>query len=195
VGAGGNVGTAAMAKARPDGYTVLITADSAQVINPFLYASTGFDPVKDFEPVAPLARAGLRAGGPPRLRRTPWPNWWRWPRPRPGKHAIASAGNSTLEPPSSAEMLQKAADIKLLHVPYRGSAAAATDVVGGQVPLSVQSMPSAIGFIRSGKLKVLGVVNEKRLPVPGTPASARRSRALGPRPGTACSLPQEHRAR
>lgn len=58
VGAGGNVGTAAAAKARPDGYTVMITADSAQVINPFLYQSTGFDPVKDFEPVAPLARAG-----------------------------------------------------------------------------------------------------------------------------------------
>lgn len=57
-GAGGNVGTAVAAKAKPHGYTLLITADSAQVINPFLYQLTGFDPVKDFEPVAPLARAG-----------------------------------------------------------------------------------------------------------------------------------------
>ena len=58
VGAGGNVGTSAAAKARPDGYTVMFTADSAQVINPFLYQNAGFDPVKDFEPVATLARAG-----------------------------------------------------------------------------------------------------------------------------------------
>ena len=57
-GAGGNVGTAATARAKPDGYTLLVTADSAQVINPWLYKSTGFDPVKDFVPVAPLATAG-----------------------------------------------------------------------------------------------------------------------------------------
>ena len=57
-GAGGNVGTAATARAKPDGYTLLVTADSAQVINPWLYKNTGFDPVKDFEPVAPLATAG-----------------------------------------------------------------------------------------------------------------------------------------
>ncbi|MEY3938259.1 MAG: hypothetical protein RL659_1100 [Pseudomonadota bacterium] len=61
------------------------------------------------------------------------------------------------------EMLQKATDIQLQHIPYKAAAAAATDVVGGQVPLSVQSMPSSIAFIRAGKLKVLGVVNEKRL--------------------------------
>ena len=57
-GAGGNVGTAYVARAKPDGYTLLVQADSAQVINPWLYKSTGFDPVKDFEPVAPLAHAG-----------------------------------------------------------------------------------------------------------------------------------------
>jgi tripartite-type tricarboxylate transporter receptor subunit TctC len=182
VGAGGNVGTAAAAKARPDGYTVMITADSAQVINPFLYQSTGFDPVKDFEPVAPLARAGYVLVAHPSFPANNVSELVALAKAAPGKYAIASAGNGTLNH-LIAEMLQKAADIKLVHVPYRGAAAAATDVVGGQVPLSVQSMPSSIGFIRAGKLKVLGVVNERRLPaLPDAPTIGETIKGFGATP-------------
>lgn len=157
-GAGGNVGTAYVARAKPDGYTLLVQADSAQVINPWLYKSTGFDPVKDFEPVAPLAKAN------------------------PGKYHIASAGNGTLNH-LIGEMLGKAAGIELTHVPYKGSAAAATDVVGGQVPLSVQSLPSSIAFIKSGKLKVLGVVNEKRVAaLPDAPTIGETLKGFGKTP-------------
>ena len=182
VGAGGNVGTAAAAKARPDGYTVMITADSAQVINPFLYQSTGFDPVKDFEPVAPLARAGYVLVANPSFPANNVSELIALAKAAPGKYAIASAGNGTLNH-LIGEMLQKAADIKLVHVPYRAAAAAATDVVGGQVPLSVQSMPSSIGFIRAGKLKVLGVVNERRLPaLPDSPTIGETIRGFGATP-------------
>ena len=182
VGAGGNVGTSAAAKARPDGYTVMITADSAQVINPFLYQSTGFDPVKDFEPVAPLARAGYVLVANPTFPANNVSELVALAKAAPGKYAIASAGNGTLNH-LLAEMLQKAADIKLVHVPYRGAAAAATDVVGGQVPLSVQSMPSSIGFIRAGKLKVLGVVNERRLPaLPDAPTIGETIKGFGATP-------------
>lgn len=182
VGAGGNVGTAAAAKARPDGYTVMITADSAQVINPFLYQSTGFDPVKDFEPVAPLARAGYVLVANPSFPANNVSELVALAKAAPSKYAIASAGNGTLNH-LIAEMLQKAADIKLVHVPYRGAAAAATDVVGGQVPLSVQSMPSSIGFIRAGKLKVLGVVNERRLPaLPDAPTIGETIKGFGATP-------------
>jgi tripartite-type tricarboxylate transporter receptor subunit TctC len=182
VGAGGNVGTSAAAKARPDGYTVMITADSAQVINPFLYQSTGFDPVKDFEPVAPLARAGYVLVAHPSFPANNVSELVALAKAAPGKYAIASAGNGTLNH-LIAEMLQKAADIKLVHVPYRGAAAAATDVVGGQVPLSVQSMPSSIGFIRAGKLKVLGVVNERRLPaLPDAPTIGETIKGFGATP-------------
>ena len=182
VGAGGNVGTAAAAKARPDGYTVMITADSAQVINPFLYQNTGFDPVKDFEPVAPLARAGYVLVSHPAFPANNVSELVALAKAAPGKYAIASAGNGTLNH-LIGEMLQKAADIKLVHVPYRGAAAAATDVVGGQVPLSVQSMPSSIGFIRSGKLKVLGVVNERRLPaLPDAPTIGETIKGFGATP-------------
>ena len=182
VGAGGNVGTAAAAKARPDGYTVMITADSAQVINPFLYQNAGFDPVKDFEPVATLARAGYVLVANPSFPANNVSELVALAKAAPGKYAIASAGNGTLNH-LIGEMLQKAADIKLVHVPYRGAAAAATDVVGGQVPLSVQSMPSSIGFIRAGKLKVLGVVNERRLPaLPDAPTIGETIKGFGATP-------------
>jgi tripartite-type tricarboxylate transporter receptor subunit TctC len=81
---------------------------------------------------------------------------------QPGKIMIGSAGNGTVNH-LVGEMLNKAAGIDLVHVPYKGASAAVTDLVGGQVQVSVQSLPSSISFIRGGRIKVLGVVNEKRL--------------------------------
>ncbi|GAA4429407.1 tripartite tricarboxylate transporter substrate binding protein [Acidovorax lacteus] len=181
-GAGGNVGTAYAAKAKPDGYTLLITADSAQVINPWLYKNTGFDPVKDFEPVAPLATAGYVLVAHPSFAANTVAELIALAKAQPGKYAIASAGNGTLNH-LIGEMLQKAAGIELQHIPYKGSAAAATDVVGGQVPLSVQSLPSSIAFIKAGKLKVLGVVNEKRVAaLPDAPTIGETLKGFGQTP-------------
>ena len=181
-GAGGNVGTAYTAKTRPDGYTLLVTADSAQVINPWLYKSVGFDPVKDFEPVAPLATAGYVLVAHPSFPAKNVAELIAAAKAAPGKYAIASAGNGTLNH-LIGEMLQKAAGIQLQHIPYKGSAAAATDVVGGQVPLSVQSLPSSIAFIKAGKLKVLGVVNEKRVAaLPDAPTIGETIKGFGQTP-------------
>lgn len=161
-GAGGNVGSAAVAKAKNDGYTLMLTTNSTQVINPALYKSTGFDPVKDFEPVAPVATAGYvlvaNTGFAPRT----VAELIAEAKKQPGKITIASAGNGTLNH-LIGEMLQRAAGIEMTHVPYKGASAAVTDLVGGQVQVSVQSLPSSISFIKSGKLKVLGTVNEKRV--------------------------------
>jgi len=181
-GAGGNVGTAYVAKAKNDGYNLLVTADSAQVINPFLYAKTGFDSVADFDPVAPLAKAGYVLVAHPSLPANNVAELIGLAKAKPGALSIASAGNGTLNH-LIGEMLQKATDIQLQHIPYKAAAAAATDVVGGQVPLSVQSMPSSIAFIRSGKLKVLGVVNEKRLAaLPDTPTIGETVAGFGATP-------------
>ncbi len=161
-GAGGNIGTALVAKSRADGYTLMLTADSSYVINPSLYKSTGFDPLKDFEPVTPVATAGYVLVANNQFPARNVTELIAQAKAQPGKIMIGSAGNGTVNH-LVGEMLNKAAGIDLVHVPYKGAAAAVTDLVGGQVQVSVQSLPSSISFIRSGRIKVLGVVNEKRL--------------------------------
>lgn len=161
-GAGGNIGTAYVAKTRPDGYTLLMTADSAYVINPSLYKSTGFDPLKDFEPLSTVATAGYVLVANNNFPPNNTAELIQLAKQQPGKIMIGSAGNGTVNH-LVGEMLNMAAGIDLVHVPYKGASAAVTDLVGGQVQVSVQSLPSSISFIRSGRIKVLGVVNEKRL--------------------------------
>jgi tripartite-type tricarboxylate transporter receptor subunit TctC len=181
-GAGGNVGTAAAAKARPDGYTLMLTVNSAHVINPALYKSTGFDPLKDFEPVATVATAGYVLVANNSFAPKTVNELIAAAKAQPGKITIASAGNGTLNH-LIGEMLGKAAGIDMLHVPYKGAAAAVTDLVGGQVQVSVQSLPSAIAFIRGGKLKVLGVVNEKRVAaLPDVPTIGETIKGFGSTP-------------
>jgi tripartite-type tricarboxylate transporter receptor subunit TctC len=182
-GAGGNIGTAAVARAKPDGYALLFTTNSAQVINPAIYKDTGFDAVKDFEPIATVATAGYvlvaNPAFPPQsvteliahVKNAP-----------PNTFSYASAGNGTLNH-LVVVMLEKAAGMQMQHIPYKSAAAAATDVVGGQVPLSVQSLPSSLGFIKTGKLRVLAVVNEKRMPaLPDTPTIGETIAGFGATP-------------
>jgi tripartite-type tricarboxylate transporter receptor subunit TctC len=181
-GAGGNVGTVAAARAKADGYTLMVTADSSMVINPSLYKSTGFDPIKDFEPVGTVATAGYVLVAHPAFPAKNTADLISMAKQQPGKINIGSAGNGTLNH-LIGEMLGKAAGIDLVHIPYKGSAAAATDLVAGQVQVSVQSLPSSIAFIRSGKMKVLGVVNPKRLPaLPDAPTIGETIKGFGTTP-------------
>ena len=161
-GAGGNVGTAQAAKAKPDGYTLMLTTNSAHVINPAIYKNTGFDPIKDFEPIGLVANAGYLLVANSAFPANSVAELIAQAKAKPGQISYASAGNGTLNH-LIGEMFKRAAGIDMLHVPYKGSAGAATDVAGGQVPVSVQSLPSSLPFLQSGKIKVLGVVNEKRL--------------------------------
>ena len=182
-GAGGNIGTAAVAKAKPDGYTLLFTTNSAQVINPALYSKPGFDAVKDFEPVATAATAGYVLVANPAFPVQSVKELVAYVKRAP-KNSVsyASAGNGTLNHLIGA-MFEKAVGVEMTHIPYRTAAAAATDVVSGQVPLSVQSLPSSIGFIKAGKLKVLGVANEKRLAaLPDVPTLGETFPGLGTTP-------------
>ncbi len=181
-GAGGNSGTVVAAKSKPDGYALMLTTNSVQVINPWLYKNTGFDPVKDFEPVSPVATAGYVLVANPAFPAKNVAELIDLAKAKPGSISIASAGNGTLNH-LIGEMLQKAAGIDLLLVPYKGAAAAATDVVSGQVPVSVQSTPSSLAFINAGRLKVLGVVNEKRLAtMPNVPTIGETIKGFGSTP-------------
>ena len=161
-GAGGNIGTAQAAKAKPDGYTLMLTTNSAHVINPAIYKNTGFDPIKDFEPVGLVANAGYVLVANSAFPANSVADLIALAKAKPGQISYASAGNGTLNH-LIGEMFKHSAGVDMLHVPYKGAGAAATDVAGGQVPISVQSLPSSLPFLQSGKIKVLGVVNEKRL--------------------------------
>ena len=181
-GAGGNIGTAAVAKAPKDGYTLLVTVNSAHVINPSLYKNTGFDPVKDFEPVTPFATVAHVWVAHPGFPAKTMKELIDMAKAKPGSIAYASAGNGTLNH-LLGEMLKTQAGIDLLHIPYKGAAASVTDVIAGRVPVSVQSMPSAVSFIQAGKLKVLGVANEKRVnALPDVPAVSETVKGYGATP-------------
>lgn len=181
-GAGGNVGTTAVARAKADGYTLMVTADSAMVINLSLYQSTGFDPIKDFDPVGTVATAGYVLVANPSFPAKNTTELIALAKQQPGKINIGSAGNGTLNH-LIGEMLSKAAGIDMVHVPYKASSAAVTDLVAGQVQVSVQSLPSSIAFIRSGKVKVLGVINPKRLPaLPDVPTIGETIKGFGTTP-------------
>jgi tripartite-type tricarboxylate transporter receptor subunit TctC len=181
-GAGGNIGTAAAAKARPDGYTLLLTVSSAHVINPFLYKNAGFDPVKDFEPVTPIATVAYLLVVNPSFPAKSVKELIDLAKAKPGELQYASAGNGTLNH-LLGEMLKTTAGIDMVHVPYKGASASVTDVVAGRVPISFQSAPSALSFIKSGKLRLLAVANEKRVPtMPDVPTIGETIRGYGATP-------------
>jgi tripartite-type tricarboxylate transporter receptor subunit TctC len=160
-GAGGNVGTAQAARSGKDGHTLMLTAQSAQTINPALYKKTGFDPINDFEPVMVVATAPYVLVTNPNFPAKNLKELIAYAKPKPGKVDIASAGNGTLNHLLGV-MLNRAANLHLVHIPYRGAAAAATDVVSGQVPMAFGSFPGVMPFVKSGQLKVIGVATEKR---------------------------------
>jgi tripartite-type tricarboxylate transporter receptor subunit TctC len=160
-GAGGNVGTAYVARQPKDGYTLLLNAQSVQTINPFLYRSVGFDPVKDFEPIMVVGVAPYLLAVNPSFPAKNLRELVALAKAQPGKINYASAGNGTVNH-LLGEMLKMAAGIDIVHVPYRGAAAAATDVVAGQLPMTFGSFPGLMPFVRNGQLRVIGVCTEKR---------------------------------
>ena len=160
-GAGGNVGTTYVARQPKDGYTLLLNAQSVQTINPFLYRNISFDPVKDFEPIMVVGVAPYLLVVNPSLPARNLSELVALAKAQPGKINYASSGNGTVNH-LLGEMLKVAAGVDMVHVPYRGVAPAATDVVAGQVPVTFGSFPGLMPFVRSGQLRALAVCTEKR---------------------------------
>lgn len=160
-GAGGNLGTALVGRAPKDGYTLLLNAQSVQTINPFLYRNAGFDPVKDFEPVMVVGSAPYMLAVNPTFPPKSLRELVALAKAQPGKINYASAGNGTVNH-MLGEMLKLSAGIDIVHVPYRGAAPAATDVVAGVLPMTFGSFASLMPFVRSGQLRALAVCGEQR---------------------------------
>lgn len=171
-GAGGNIGTVQAAQAPKDGYTLLLTISSTQAINPWLYKKTGFDPVKDFTPVAPVGVVPNVLVVHPSFPAKSMREFLEVVRAQKPPYQYASAGNGSLNHLLGA-MLNQAAGLQLDHVPYKGVAPALNDVLGGQIPMAFASLPSCIQHIKAGRLRALGVSSSKRSPhVPDIPAIA-----------------------
>jgi tripartite-type tricarboxylate transporter receptor subunit TctC len=160
-GAGGNVGTAFVARQPKDGHTLLLNAQSVQTINPFLYRQVPFDPVKDFEPVMVVGVAPYMLAVNPSLPARNLRELVALAKAQPGKLNFASAGNGTVNH-MLGEMLKTAAGVDIVHVPYRGAAAAATDVIAGQAQMTFGSIAGLLPFVKTGQLRALGVCTEKR---------------------------------
>jgi tripartite-type tricarboxylate transporter receptor subunit TctC len=152
------------------------------VINPWLYKTTGFDPLKDFTPVGLVASAGYVLVVNSAFPANNVNELIAQAKANPGKINYASAGNGTLNH-LIVEMFKQKVGIDMQHVPYKGASAAATDVAGGQVPVSVQSAPSSLALLASGKIKALAVTNEKRIAaLPNTPSISETIPGFGSTP-------------
>jgi tripartite-type tricarboxylate transporter receptor subunit TctC len=160
-GAGGNLGTSYVARQPKDGYTLLLNAQSVQTINPFLYRKVPFDPVKDFDPVMVVGVAPYMLTVNPALPARNLRELVALAKAQPGKLNYASAGNGTVNH-MLGEMLKTAAGIDIVHVPYRGAAAAATDVIAGQAQIAFGSIAGLLPFVKTGQLRAIGVCTEKR---------------------------------
>ena len=161
VGAGGNIGTAAAAKAPRDGYTILFTISAAHAVNPTLYAQPGFDPVKDFDPVMLVATVPFLLVVNPSVPASSVAELIALAKKEPGKIAYGSSGNGTTNH-LLGEMFKSMAGVDMLHVPYKGVAAILTDMLGGRVQAAFASIPSVRSHVKDGKLRALGVSTLKR---------------------------------
>jgi tripartite-type tricarboxylate transporter receptor subunit TctC len=160
-GAGGNIGTEAAATATPDGYTVLFATGGTHGINPSLYKKVPYDAVKDFDPVVFISTSPNVFVANPKFPANTIAELIAYAKNNPGKVNYASAGIGTTTH-MSAELLRSMTGIDIVHIPYRGSAPAMTDVMGGQVGLMVDGLPSAMPLIKAGKIKALAVTSVAR---------------------------------
>jgi tripartite-type tricarboxylate transporter receptor subunit TctC len=172
-GAGGNIGSDAVAKADPDGYTLLVGTVGTHAINSSLYTRMTFDPLKDFAPVAYLAGVpNIMEVNPKNVKATTVKDFIAEAKAASKKLSFASSGNGT-SIHLSGEMFKQMTGVELVHVPYRGSAPAVNDLIAGQVDLMFDNLPSSIEQVRGGNLRAIAVTSLKRsVALPDVPTIA-----------------------
>jgi len=158
-GAGGNIGTAQVAQAEPDGYTLLLGYDGTLVINPHVYAKIPFDTLRDLAPVTKLGDATLILVAHPGAGVKSLPELIAQAKTKPFSYGTSGTGNTTH---LVAELLKQRTGTRLDHVPYKGGGQAVIDVVGGQIPLVFTAIATAQQYVHNGRLLALGVPSGKR---------------------------------
>ncbi|NYT84810.1 Bug family tripartite tricarboxylate transporter substrate binding protein [Pollutimonas harenae] len=168
-GQGASLALAQLTKEKPDGYTMVLSATAAYVTNPHLYKSVGYDTLSDFKPIGTLIDFPLvmvaRADAP----FDDFEGFLKYAKEHPGKLNHTSSGNGTLSH-LGMELLQRETGTELIHIPYKGSARAMTDIAAGNVDVGIETVTVTKPFIESGRLKLLGVTVSDRLKLyPNTP--------------------------
>jgi tripartite-type tricarboxylate transporter receptor subunit TctC len=167
-GAGTNLAAEVVVRAPADGHTLLLTT-SVNTTNTTLYEKLSFDFIRDIAPVAGISREPLVMAVTPALPSKAVPEFIAYAKANPGKLNMASAGNGT-GPHVAGELFKMMASVDMVHVPYRGSAPALTDLLGGQVQVMFAPMTASIGYIRAGTLRALAVASATRSDaLPGIP--------------------------
>lgn len=161
-GAGGNIGAAAVAKAAPDGYTVLYGTISTHTLNPLMAKKSAYDPIKDFEPIALIGNIPNVLVVNPSVPAKNVQELIALAKASPNKYSYASSGVAT-PLHLSGEMFNSMAGTKMAHVPYRGAGPAMNDLVAGQVPVLFDNLPSSVEFIKAGKIRALAVTTKTRV--------------------------------
>jgi tripartite-type tricarboxylate transporter receptor subunit TctC len=168
-GAGGNLGAALVAKATPDGYTLLVGSSGPLSVNPVIFKNLPYDSIKDFAPISTVQAVPLVVLASPKAGFNSIADFIAAAKARPGKVTMASAGAGTTNH-FAIELLASMANIKVLHVPYKGSGPALSELLGGQVETMVDQLAASIGYVKDGRLKVLAVTTPQRASaLPNTP--------------------------
>jgi tripartite-type tricarboxylate transporter receptor subunit TctC len=169
-GAGGNLGAGTVAKAEPDGYTILMGTVATHALNPALYKKISYNAETDFAPISLLVNVPNVLTVNPNFPAKTVQELIDLAKKDPGKYSYASSGNgSPLH--LSGELFKKLAGVDLIHIPYKGSGPALVDVIAGQVPIQFDNLPSSVEHIKSGRLRALGVTTAQRVPsLPDVPA-------------------------
>jgi len=163
-GAGGAIGTQAARREQPDGYNLLFTANSNQLIVPWVYKKPGFDPLQDFVPIAAVGMVPNVLCVHPSFPAKNLKEFIAEIKAHPEKYQYASAGAGTLNH-LLGEMIKERAGIKMEHIAYKGVGPALTDVIGGQVPMLFASLPSAVQSIKAGQMRAIAVSSSSRSPL------------------------------
>jgi len=158
-GASAMIGASDVARAKPDGYRVLITTNTSHAANPHLYKQLSYDPVKDFEPVTLLGAGGQIMVVNPKSEAKTVEDFLRLAKQNPGKLSFGSGSSSSRV---AGELLQQMADVELLHVPYKSNPLAITDLLGGQIDMMISDMATGLPQVQSGSLRALGVTTQER---------------------------------
>lgn len=160
-GAGTVIGASYVSKAAPDGYTLLVSSGTTFTVNPAIRSNLPYDPVKGFDQIGLIGRVGLILLANSEVPVKTVKQFVDYVKASPGKYSYASYGTGTTSQ-FAGETILNAAGLKMTHVPYKGSAPAMTDLMGGQVPFSVDTVSAAIPQLKNGKIKAIAVTTAKR---------------------------------